>query len=70
VTGRSFWRGAAFSVVGLAVFSALFSLAAKRGLWPQLAPGALHNTDLWAGLAAGVVLLLLLLRGGERRTGS
>jgi hypothetical protein len=46
----------------LILFSTLFSLAAWYDWWPRLPPGALHDTDLWAGLAAGVALLLLLLR--------
>jgi hypothetical protein len=60
-------RLAIFCILGLALFSLAFTVAAKRGLWPQLPPGALHDTDLWAGLAAGVVILVLLLR--PRRTG-
>ncbi len=48
--------------LGLALFSALFSLAARRGLWPELPPGALHNTDLVAGLIGGVALFVLLVR--------
>jgi hypothetical protein len=46
----------------LILFSALFSMAAWYDWWPRLPPGALHDTDLWAGLAAGVLLLILLLR--------
>lgn len=47
-------------VLGVALFSALFSLAAGRGLWPELAPGVLHDTDLVAGLIGAVVVLLAL----------
>ncbi|HEX7253671.1 MAG TPA: hypothetical protein VF376_12370 [Thermoanaerobaculia bacterium] len=55
-------RLAIFCLVGLALFSIAFTVAAKRGLWPPLPPGALHDTDLWAGLATGVVILFLLLK--------
>ena len=44
----------------LALFSALYSLAAWYDWWPRLPPGALHDTDLWAGFAGGVALLLVL----------
>jgi len=47
--------GPILALAGLAVFSFAFTLVAKHGLWPQLPPGALHDTDLWAGLAGGVV---------------
>jgi hypothetical protein len=46
--------------VALALFSALYSLAAWYDWWPRLPPGALHDTDLWAGFAGGVALLLVL----------
>ena len=46
----------------LILFSALFSLAAWYDWWPRLPPGALHDTDLWAGLVGGVLFLILLLR--------
>jgi len=65
---RSILRTAIFSVAGLGLFSLLFSLAADNGLWPSLPAGTLHDTDLWAGLAAGVALLLLLLLGAIQRT--
>jgi hypothetical protein len=55
-------RLSVFALAGLALFSLLFTLAARRGLWPQLPPGALHDTDLWAGLAGGIVILFLLLK--------
>jgi hypothetical protein len=45
----------------LALFSALYSLAAWYDWWPRLAPGALHDTDLWAGFAGGGALLAVLL---------
>ena len=50
------------SAAALALFSTLFTLAAWYDWWPRLPPGFLHDTDLWAGLAAGAALLLLLLR--------
>jgi len=55
-------RRALVGLSALALFSLLFSLAADNGLWPRLPVGALHNTDLWAGLVAGVGLLWLLMR--------
>ena len=63
-------RRALIGLSALALFSLLFSLAADNGLWPRLPAGVLHGTDLWAGLFAGVALLLLLLRGGTQRTGT
>ena len=48
----------------LVLFSALFSLAAWYDWWPRLPAGALHDTDLWAGLACGAALFALLLRRG------
>ncbi|HTD52286.1 MAG TPA: hypothetical protein VK780_04620 [Thermoanaerobaculia bacterium] len=61
--------GPILALAGLAVFSFAFTLAAKHGLWPQLPPGALHDTDLWAGLAGGLVLVALLLRTDRRSDG-
>jgi hypothetical protein len=49
------------SAATLALFSTIFTLAAWYDWWPRLPPGALHDTDLWAGLIAGVALLLLLV---------
>jgi hypothetical protein len=46
----------------IALFSTLYTLAAFYDWWPRLPPGALHDTDLWAGFAGGLALLLLLLR--------
>src|ERR1700730_14672648 len=69
MTRASLVRLALFALAGLALFSLLFSLAADNGLWPRLPAGALHGRDLWAGLFAGVTLLLFLLRGGTQRTG-
>jgi hypothetical protein len=53
--------------LALILFSTLFSLAAWYDWWPRLPPGVLHDTDLWAGLAAGVALLVLLLRRNPSR---
>jgi len=53
--------------LALILFSALFSLAAWYDWWPRLLPGALHDTDLWAGLVGGVLLLILLLRRNPGR---
>jgi len=55
-------RAVLFSGLSLLLFSILFSLAAWYDWWPRLPAGALHDTDLWAGLVGGVALLLLLLR--------
>jgi hypothetical protein len=62
MTRASLARLALFGLSGLALFSLLFSLAADNGLWPRLPAGALHDTDLWAGLVAGLGLLWLLMR--------
>jgi hypothetical protein len=48
--------------VALALFSALYSLAAWYDWWPRLPPGALHDTDLWAGMLGGLLLLYFLVR--------
>lgn len=54
------WIAALLLALGL--FSLGFSLLAERGLWPQLPPGALHDTDLAAGFAVVLGLIWLLLR--------
>lgn len=46
----------------LILFSAIFSLAAWYDWWPRLPPGALHDTDLWAGILGGLFLLYALAR--------
>ena len=58
------------SAFALALFSALYSLAAWYDWWPRLPPGVLHNTDLWAGFVGGVTLLALLFfpRGSRSST--
>lgn len=57
---KEFGRVTIFCLAGLSVFSFAFSLLAERGLWPGLPPGALHGTDLWAGLVGGTILFLIL----------
>ena len=49
------------SALALALFSAVYSAAAWYDWWPRLPPGALHDTDLWAGFAGGAALLALLV---------
>jgi hypothetical protein len=62
---RPFLRWGAAALTALGVFSIAFSLLAERSLWPQLPPGALHDTDLVAGFVAalGLVVLLAARRG-------
>jgi len=55
-------RTVVLCAVVLALFSALYTLAAFYDRWPRLPPGALHDTDLWAGFAGGLALLILFLR--------
>ncbi|HKA36549.1 MAG TPA: hypothetical protein VKH43_06985 [Thermoanaerobaculia bacterium] len=55
-------RTVLLSIAALALFSTLFTLAAFYDWWPRLPPGALHDTDLWAGFAGALALLVLLLR--------
>ena len=54
-------RTVLLSCLALAVFSAVYSAAAWYDWWPRLPPGALHDTDLWAGLIGGAALLALLV---------
>ncbi len=56
--------------LALALFSTVFSLAAWYDWWPRLPPGALHDTDLWAGLLAAGALLFLLLRRSPGKASS
>ncbi len=51
----------------LALFAVLYALGDALGLWPAPPEGGLHDTDLYAGLAFGIVLLAVLLarRGGR-----
>ncbi|HSS44893.1 MAG TPA: hypothetical protein VLO07_06080, partial [Thermoanaerobaculia bacterium] len=54
-------RGLVLSgLLGVALFSLVFSLLDSSGHWPRLPPGALHDSDLVAGLVGGVAVLLLL----------
>ncbi|HXM78939.1 MAG TPA: hypothetical protein VOA00_06880 [Thermoanaerobaculia bacterium] len=63
---RPFLRWGAAALTAFGVFSIAFSLLAERSLWPQLPPGALHDTDLVAGFVAAVGLVVLLAaRRGE-----
>ena len=55
-------RTVAFCAAAIALFSTLYTLAAFYDWWPRLRPGALHNTDLWAGFIGGGLLLILLFR--------
>ena len=52
----------------LLLFTLVVTALAERNLWPQLPAGAFHDTDLWAGLAAGVALLILLARTWRSRS--
>lgn len=67
MTRRRLALAAAAALVGLSLFSLVFSLLAENGRWPELRPGALHDTDLVAGFAAaiGIVLLLAFARRRE-----
>lgn len=62
MTLGGFVRKAALALAALGLFSLVFSLLAERGLWPELPAGALHGTDLAAGFAVGVGLLVFLVR--------
>ncbi len=64
--GRGAPRLVALGFLLLLLFVSAFTLAVERGLWPRLPPGALHNSDLVAGLLGGVAIFLLLWRGRER----
>jgi hypothetical protein len=54
------------AALALALFSTLYSIAAWNDWWPRLPPGALHDTDLWAGLIGGAALFVVLLLNGVR----
>lgn len=54
-------RTVLLSALALAAFSGVYSAAAWYDWWPRLPPGALHDTDLWAGFFGGTALLALLL---------
>ena len=55
-------RTVVFCAIAITLFSTLYTLAAFYDWWPRLPPGALHDTDLWAGFAGGILLFVLLLR--------
>jgi hypothetical protein len=61
VTASRARTAALWAVAALALFAILVTLAVERGLWPQLAAGSLHDSDLWIGLGAGVAWLAILL---------
>ncbi len=57
-------RRAAPAIAGLAwlaFFSILYTLGDEIGAWPKLPPGAFQNLDLYAGLIAGLLLLVVLV---------
>lgn len=54
----------------LAVFSLLYTLGDEVGAWPKLPPGAFANVDLSAGLTAGLLLLVALLRPPGKLAGA
>lgn len=64
---RKFLLASLAALAALGLFSLVFSLLAERGLWPELAPGALHDTDLVAGFLSAIALAALLAwrRGGK-----
>jgi hypothetical protein len=55
-----FLRWSAAALTALGAFSIAFSLLAERSLWPELPPGALHDTDLVAGFVAAIGLVVVL----------
>ena len=63
-------RSVLLSALALAAFSAVYSAAAWYDWWPRLPPGALHDTDLWAGIGGGLGLLTALLfdRVGKKKS--
>jgi len=62
-----FARRCAIALVSVGAFSILFSVLAENGLWPELPPGTLHNTDLIAGFlsAAGLLAALILVKPND-----
>jgi hypothetical protein len=59
---------AAAGAILLASFSALATWLIYAGRWPELAPGALRDVDIWAGLFFLMAFALVLLRGRSRPT--
>ena len=63
-------RAVVLCAVALALFSTLYSLAAWYDWWPRLPPGALHDSDLWAGMLGGLLLLFCLIRAKATDAGT
>ncbi|MEO8432025.1 MAG: hypothetical protein ABI592_10990 [Acidobacteriota bacterium] len=64
---RGFVRASLAALAALGLFSLVFSLLAERGKWPELPPGALHDTDLAAGFVSAVALAAIFAMGKSRR---
>ncbi len=58
-------RLAIAALLFLGAFSFFFSVGAALDLWPPAAEGRFVDLDLAVGLAFGVVLFALLLRGKD-----
>ncbi|MFY9550156.1 MAG: hypothetical protein WAU32_03315 [Thermoanaerobaculia bacterium] len=56
-------RLAAAGFLWLALFALLYSAGASLELWPVTPEDAFRDTDLWAGLALGVLLVAVLVAG-------
>jgi hypothetical protein len=63
-------RLAAAAAVLLALFAALFAAGSALGVWPQAPVGAFAGWDLWTGMAAGLGLLVHLVRRRGRQVQS
>jgi len=50
------------ALAAVALFSLVFTQLAQAGRGLATPSNFLHDSDLWIGLAAGVVLLVLLIR--------
>jgi len=59
-------RLSAAGFVWLALFAVLYTIGAKRNLWPVAPEGFAHDLDPWTGLAFGVALLAALAAGLPR----
>jgi hypothetical protein len=62
VTPAGARRLAIGGLAAVALFSLVFTQLAQAGRWPATPRNFLHDSDLWTGLAAGVGLLVLLLK--------